>query len=297
MIVVRLKGGLGNQMFQYALGRVLAIKNNTELVFNIEAYNDQILRPFKGGSMAIRSFDLDVFNIYGRIAKKEEIPFIYRMYGKGKLMLIFDAVRRRIFKHKAQELYAQRFNPKMLKLDGESYIDGFFQSPKYWQGYEDIIRKDFTLKNKLSQNILDLALEIKNTDSLCMHVRRGDFVGNKFHEIVGSDYYQKALNILESKTTIGKIFVFSDDIEWCKDNMKFNYPVFFVDDSYLGVKDEGHLYLMSMCKNFIIPNSTFSWWGSWLSENKNKIVICPKEWNRDTNADMGDLIMDDWIRI
>jgi hypothetical protein len=287
---------MGNQMFQYAFGRVLSIKNNTDLLFNIEAYENKSKRPF-APNFAIRDYDLDVFNIKGRVAKNNEIPFMYRMYFKGSLMTLIDAVRRRIFKHKAQELYAQRFNPKMLLLGKNSYIDGFFQSPKYFLGYEDILRKDFKLKNKPDKNIENLYKEISNCDALCIHVRRGDFVGNKEHEIVGMEYYQKALNILESRVPIYRIYIFSDDIDWCKNNMVFKYPTFFVDNSFSGLKGEGHMYLMSACKNFIIPNSTFSWWGVWLSDNKDKQVVAPRVWSKDQNADMGDIILDEWITI
>ncbi len=296
MIVVRLKGGLGNQMFQYALGRILSIKNNTELAFNIEAYEDKSPRMFKS-NFAIRDYDLEVFNIKGRIAKKSEIPLLYRMYGKGKLMVLIDAVRRRVFKHKAQELYTQRFNPYMLSLDKNSYIDGFFQSPKYFIGYEDIIRQDFTLRNQPAPAIQELYQDIMSHESLCIHVRRGDFVGNRDHDVLPPDYYNKAISILEKQVNIGKIFIFSDDIQWCKDNMNFNYPTFFVTEEYCGERGEGHMYLMSAGKNFIIPNSTFSWWGVWLSENKNKKVVAPKIWTKDPNTDMGDLILEDWITI
>lgn len=296
MIVVRLKGGLGNQMFQYALGRILSIKNNTELAFNIEAYEDKSPRMFKS-NFAIRDYDLEVFNIKGRIAKKSEIPLLYRMYGKGKLMVLIDAVRRRVFKHRAQELYTQRFNPYMLSLGKNSYIDGFFQSPKYFIGYEDIIRQDFTLRNQPDTLIQEMYQDIVNHESLCIHVRRGDFVGNRAHDVLQSDYYTNALSILEKQIKIEKIYIFSDDIQWCKDNMNFNYPTCFVTEEYCGARGEGHMYLMSAGKNFIIPNSTFSWWGVWLSTYKDKLVVAPKIWSKDPNIDMGDLILEDWITI
>jgi len=92
-------------------------------------------------------------------------------------------------------------------------------------------------------------------------------------------------------------FVFSDDIEWCKKNIKFSHPTFFVEDEYFGKKGEEYLFLMSACKYFVIPNSTFSWWGAWLSEREEKIVICPKKWFVDESIDTSDLIPNDWTRI
>jgi len=296
MIVLRLKGGLGNQMFQYAFGRVLSIKNKTDLVFNIEAYEDSNKRPFRG-NFAIRTYDLDVFNIKGRVAKKKEIPFLHRMYFKGGIMLLIDAVRRRIFRYKAHELYTQKFNSLHLNLGPNSYIDGFFQSPKYWQGYEDIIREDFTLRVTPNDNIQSLYKKIIEAESLCIHVRRGDFIGNKDHEIVSLDYYVRAMDFIDKRCKVDNIYVFSDDIDWCKDNMKFRHPTVFVGNDYAGQKGEGHIYLISGCKNFIIPNSTFSWWGAWLSANMDKTVIAPKIWSRDPNTDMSDLLLDGWISI
>ncbi len=293
---MRLKGGLGNQMFQYALGRVLSLKNKTELVFNTEAYEDKTERPFTH-NMPARSYDLDVFNTVGRIAKTSEIPWLYRMYGKGNLMLIVDAVRRRIFRHKAQEIYFEKFNPALLTLGPSAYIDGFFQTPKYMIGYEDIIRKDFTLTHAPAQNIKNCAEEISNTNSLCIHVRRGDYVGNAYHEVVNMEYYKKGIEIVSQKTNPETIYVFSDDISWCKEHMKFDLPTVFVDDTYAGIKGEGHMYLMSNCKNFIIANSSFSWWAAWLSNNPDKIVICPKQWFGDVSIDTSDLIPKSWIRI
>lgn len=296
MIVVRLKGGLGNQMFQYALGRVLSIKNNTELLFNIEAYEDKTPRPFKN-AMPVRDLQLDVFTIAGRVAQKSEIPWLYRMYGKGAFMLCIDAVRRRIFRHNAQELSFRPFTPRMLELGSNSYLDGFFQSPKYFEGYELIIRNDFTLKNIPGEAIRVLAEEISKHNSVCVHLRRGDYVGNKAHEVVGMEYYKEGITYLGKNTAIEKIYVFSDDIEWCKNNLIFEFPTTFVGQEYVGHKDEGHMYLMSRCRHFIIANSSFSWWAAWLAECKEKIVVCPKQWFPDGSINTSDLLPEGWIRI
>jgi hypothetical protein len=163
--------------------------------------------------------------------------------------------------------------------------------------FEDILREDFKLKQEPALNIKNLYKEISGCNSLCIHVRRGDFIGNKEHEVVDNDYYKKAMIIMEKEVLIDKIYVFSDDIDWCKENMSFNHPVFFVDNSLSGQKGEGHMYLMSGCKNFIIPNSTFSWWGIWLSSNENKKVVAPKIWSKDPYADVSDIILNEWIKI
>ena len=160
-----------------------------------------------------------------------------------------------------------------------------------------MIRDDFTLKNPPSSNIQVLADEIQNTSSLCMHLRRGDYVGHKVHDVVDLEYYQKGVEYISKRTNIDKIYVFSDDIKWCEQNINFDIPTVFVGEKYAGKKGEGHMYLMSKAKNFIIANSIFSWWGAWLSGHKNKIIVCPKRWFPDASIDTNDLIPKEWIRI
>lgn len=266
MIIVRLKGGMGNQLFQYALGRALALKYNVPLRFNIEAYEDTTKRPFR--SFTQRTYDLDLFNTDGRVAKKNEIPFLYRMYGKGKLALIFDALRRRvlkyIFRQKAQELYFSHFNPEYLSLGASVYLDGYYQSPKYFNHIQDTIRTDLTLRNPLPDHIEKMRQEIAATNALCIFYRRTDFVGNTGYEYVDDSYYKQALRCILDKVAIDRIYVFSDDIEWCKEHVRFDIATVFIDNTYAGDRYSGKLALMVACKHFIIPNSTFAWRAAWL---------------------------------
>lgn len=281
MIVVRLKGGLGNQMFQYALGRVLSVKNNTSLGLDTGFY-DLKLSPK-------RQYDLEVFNIIGKVLDQKEIPFLYRFCHKNKIL---DKIIKCGFKEKSFN-----FDPNILSLGSDSYIDGYWQSPRYFEGFEGEIRKNFTLKHPPAQKIQDLAREIEHINSACVHVRRGDYVGNKNHEVVDNEYYIKGIEYIKNNAPVDKIYVFSDDIEWCKNNLKFEFPAVFVDSGYAGEKGEGHMFLMSKCRNFIIANSSFSWWAAWLSNNKEKIVICPKQWFPDASISAQDLIPKDWVRI
>jgi Glycosyl transferase family 11 len=290
MIIVRLKGGLGNQMFQYALGRVLAIKNNTPLLLDVGFLSD-------GGYVTAREYGLDVFNITGRIAKRSEIFFIYRRYGQGEFSHLVERAKRRFLNIQKQEIHSHKFNPGLLKLGSGTYLDGYFQSPKYFAGYEEAIRKDFILLHSLSGDAWKLFAEIADTESLCLHVRRGDYVGNRHHEVVDENYYEEAINRISEKNKIEKIYIFSDDIEWCRRNLQFSHPVFFVDEKYSGRHGEGHMILMSAGKYFVIPNSTFSWWGAWLSDREGKIVVCPRQWFGDASINSDDLIPTNWIKI
>lgn len=289
MIIVRLKGGLGNQMFQYALGRVLVSKNNTELKLDTSFYNLNLRGVTK------RGYDLDVFNISGEIAHKSDIPFFHRLYN-NKVVISLLWVVRKIFKNKGLEK-SFNFDPSVFDIGKNVYLEGYWQSPKYFNSFEDVIRKDFTLKNPPTKNIQDLAKEISNTKALCIHVRRGDYVGNKSHEVVNNEYYERGVSLVSEKMNIEKIYVFSDDIAWCENNLKFKFPITFVSNEYAGDKGEGHMYLMRKCKSFIIANSSFSWWAAWLSYDKEKIVVCPEQWFPDASINTSDLIPKEWIRI
>jgi hypothetical protein len=291
MIIVKLKGGMGNQMFQYAIGRALSIKNNTKLGLDLAYLLDKTPRS----NFTFRNYDLDIFNIHAEIIPQTKINFINKTF-KGKLGVYFDFLKRKFIKSLGIEK-SFNFDSSILGLKGDVYLDGYWQSPKYFEMIEDVIREDFTLKYGLPLSTKNLIEVIEKENSVCIHVRRGDYVGNKFHEIVGKEYYNNGIDLISKKIKIDKIYVFSDDIKWCEENMKFEFPVMFVGEEYAGEKAEGHLMLMKSCKNFIIPNSSFSWWAAWLSNYKDKIVIVPKQWFGNGSINSDDLIPKEWIRI
>ena len=289
MIIVRLKGGLGNQMFQYSLGRVLSLRHNTELKLDISFYDLNLKNVTK------RDFDLNVFNIGGEIARKSDIPLLLRVYN-NKIIIDLISMVRRIIKSRGQEK-SFSFDSSIFRAGKDVYLEGYWQSPKYFKEYEDVIRKDFSLKNTPTQNIQNLAKEISSTEALSIHVRRGDYVGNPNHEVVTEDYYEKCIKEVSKTKRIEKIYVFSDDVDWCKNNLSFSFPTMFVENEYAGTKGEGHMFLMSLCKYLVITNSSFSWWAAWLCAFKDKIVICPKKWFPDESIDTSDLIPKEWIRL
>ncbi len=299
MIITKIEGGMGNQMFQYAIGRAISIKNNTELGLYLDFLLDRNFKP----DFTFRNYSLDVFNIEAKIVDRSKVPFIYRHYNKGILSYIvriinFILIKILRIKMEGKEKNSN-FDSTVLLAHGNSYIEGYWQSEKYFSDISEIIRKDFTLKNNIPINIKNLIEIIKKENSLCIHVRRGDYVGNINHEIVGREYYNEGIENIKSLTKIDKIYLFSDDINWCKENMKFEFPTMFVGDEYAGENAEWHHILMRSCKNFIIPNSTFSWWAAWLSDSKDKIVIAPKQWfpNGSLHIDNIDIIPDSWIKI
>ena len=295
MIIVQLQGGMGNQMFEYALGRALSLKYKVPLGLDLSYLLDRTPRP-KSMKFTFRDYDLDVFNVQAEIVPQSKIPFTYRRFLKGKSGLYLYILRKKFFKGKGTEKKFN-FDESVFSLGARAYLKGYWQSPKYFDNIADTIRKDFTLKNLPKEEIQNLYKEMASENSLCIHVRRTDFIGNSLHQVVKNNYYERGIDYLKKTEKIEKIYVFSDDIAWCKDNMKLGFPTVFIGPEYSGQKAEGNLFLMSACKYFIIPNSTFSWWGAWLSARDGKKVIVPQKWFDNPSINTTDIIPEEWIKI
>lgn len=284
MIIVKLTFGLGNNLFQYSLGRRLALERNTELLFDISEQN-------KGRQNYLLSY-LSHFNTVGTVATKKQII-------KTKLLNRFYFLNK---KYKNSVYYEQGhgFNPAVVNAPENAYFAGYWQSEKYFKNVEDVIRSDFTLKEPQDKKYQDILSQIKNSNSVSVHIRRGDYLWPKNMAIFTTcspDYYYEAEKLISEKVSSPKLFIFSDDIEWVKQNMHFNLPTIFVTDGDLFEKDYQELMLMAACKHNIVANSTFSWWGAWLNDSLEKIVISPKQWfNLATMSDK-DLIPTAWIKI
>ncbi|MSU54266.1 MAG: alpha-1,2-fucosyltransferase [Candidatus Staskawiczbacteria bacterium] len=295
MIIVRLSGGMGNQMFQYAIGRKLALQYGVELKLDTSFLLDRTPRLTKRNSI-FRDYDLDVFNISAQIARRSEIPPMFRMYFSGKTRLILDFIRRRFIFNPGKEKFSS-FDGRIFSVGPQAYLEGYWQSPKYFADIEGIIKKDFTLKAPLSHKAQVLFEQIQSHNSVCINVRRGDFVNSSFHRTFGQDYYQKGVNKIKESSPIDKIYIFSDDIEWCRNNLSFPFPCMIVGHEYAGSKFEEYLFLMSACKYFVIPNSSFAWWAAWFCDNKTKQVITPRQWSQDQSVNKNDIVPKEWITI
>lgn len=270
MIISKLLGGLGNQMFEYAIGKNLSIKYNTELKLDNRELLDRSHKNF-----IFRNYDLDIFKIDVEVGNFHSTNIIKEPYF--------------------------HFNKNVLNiLNGLSnldiYLDGFWQSYKYFQDIEDIIRKDFEFKNEILEISKELMHMIENTDSVMINIRRTDYLNTNFHGVMGNEFIMKGIEIIKSKFENLHYFVFSDDIEWCVNNIHID-NLTIVDHSHKGYKFDNYLNLMIRCKHFIVPNSTFAWWAAWLNQNKNRMVIAPKKWFTNENINTNDLIPQDWIRI
>lgn len=290
MIITKLIGGLGNQMFQYAAGRRASYKNNTELKLDITGYDNQ-------AGITPRKYELDIFNINGKIADSNDINK-FRNNKRG-LQKILTGIYKLIFKKSYFNENGFQFNLKMLQIGDNSYLEGYWVSEKYFEDIRDIIYKEFTFKKKPNEKNKIIINKIFNTSSISLHLRRGDYVTdqktNQFHGVCDIDYYYKAIKYMGSKIKNPHFFIFSDDMHWVRKNLKIMAPADYIDWN-TGNESYEDMRLMSFCKHNIVANSTFSWWGAWLNQNPEKIVIAPKKWFANISINTKDVIPIYWTR-
>jgi len=292
MIITRIIGGLGNQMFQLAFAEMLRKINNTTLFLDTSAF----------AKYEDRQYDLDCFEInYPFVSKMQLLRFQDEVAGrKDTLLKAITKVSYKkglILKEGQTEMF--QFQPSILKkYNQDVFLKGYWQSYKYFTDYEEDIRKLFTFKQKLVTQNSSLLQTIKSQPTISLHVRRGDYIANKtvqqFHGNCSLDYYQNAIQYMAERVSEPNFLIFSDDITWCKDHLKTGFSQTFVTE---GNADWEDMYLMSLCQHHIIANSSFSWWGAWLNPSPDKIVIAPKKWLAGRELDGGDLLPKKWIKL
>jgi hypothetical protein len=274
---VKLDGGLGNQMFQYAAGRRLALKHGVPLELDLSW-----LKTTERAGWG-RSYQLDCFNIQARKRSNISISKIRRLFHKQITIQERD----------------RRFNASVLDAPDDSYLIGYWQCETYFKDVEGAIRRDFTFSHLPEKRNKELMKKISNCNSVSLHFRRSDYVDvkgtNQFFGVPSLDkYYYPAVKFISERVSSPHFFVFSDDPAWGKQNLTIESPTTFVDHNppQRGFED---LRLISNCKHHIIANSSFSWWGAWLNPNREKIVIAPSKWCQD--PDQNKIILPDWITI
>lgn len=294
MIIVNLMGGLGNQMFQYAFGKSLSLRLNKKLIvdkrFLLENTNNPDVTP--------RDFELSVFSI------TDVITVYDHGFGLGKafpyrLNKLIDPI---IEKLKSQIVFTDNdaLDTILKTKSSKIILSGYFQKETYFINEENNIRNSFVFKNELSGDNLVIKNKIANSNSVSLHVRRGDYVSSQktgaYHGVCSLEYYTEAIQTLTALFQDLHFFVFSDDIEWCKVNLNIPGEVTFISNNK-GANSYIDMQLMSLCKHNIIANSSFSWWGAWLNRSKNKVVIAPKKWFTDSSIDIKDLYPKNWLTL
>ena len=280
MIIVRIFAGLGNQMFQYDLYRALQVKG-------IETKLD--LREFRYYQHHF-GYELNrIFNIKESIATDRECNLLSNYDDDLLTRVIRKLIYRGFRRNKKTHLYDPQ-NQILNVFDMDNvYLDGYWQSEYYFNDIKDLLRDEFTFKLEMNNENKNIISQINNTNSVSIHVRRGDYLQTPlFNGACTLEYYRNALDYMDNNIQEPWYFIFSDDIEWCKNNIKHPRSVYVdINRDYQSFND---MRLMSICKHNIIANSSFSWWSSWLIQNKQKIVICPKKWVNDgTTNFLGDI--------
>jgi Glycosyl transferase family 11. len=294
MVIVKLSGGLGNQLFQYAFGRSLAIKNETELKLDVRGYD------FFSADTTPRRFALAPFNIGAGIASRAEIGRVIGIPQNDLGRMFSRFLMRHGWYHNPRHLRALDLNlhENFLDLPGNIYLEGQFQSEKYFIKNSEVIRNAFSLKPEFAEILQSpIADEIKNSNSVFIHFRdyANDVSALGSHGNSREEYFSAAIKIIKEKIANPTFFVFSENLDWCRKNFPSDANLVFVEAH----RDYEDLILMSQCRHAIISNSSFSWWAAWLIANPDKIVIAPQRWFSEEKfeAQTENLVPKGWIRI
>jgi hypothetical protein len=291
-VYTSLSGGLGNQMFQYAAGRALALRRNSRLRLDISAFASYDLH---------RAFELQrIFACPAEIASASDVE---QLLGWQSLPVFRRLMAHPTFASLRRDAFAVEphfhYWPGINKVPQDCYLFGYWQSEKYFLDQAPTIRADFAFSTPMSSKNKKIADTMAHGNAVSLHVRRGDFANNPhthaIHGLCTPDYYRAAIRYMAEQIENPLFFIFSDDMNWVKDQLKPDFPCQYVEHN-IGAESYNDLRLMSLCRHHIIANSSFSWWGAWLAANPSKIVIAPKQWFQNARHDTSDLIPDRWIR-
>lgn len=286
-VVVGLSGGLGNQIFQYAAGRALSLRLGAPLKLDTSWFTGQ----------KNRTFALDPFAIAGETCTSRSLtPHWFKPFeSKVSRRLFTSRMGAKIFREPHFH-----FSASFEDISSPIFLEGYWQSPRYFQEATAHIQNDLEILGTVPSPCQAMLEAIQSSQSICMHVRRGDYVSSaitaKTHGTCSQDYYIQGITSLIKDMVSPRCFVFSDDPEWVRENVTLPCSMTVVD---INSGDEAHwdLFLMSACDHFLIANSSLSWWGAWLGRNINKRVIAPRNWFLDSDKDTRDLIPQKWERI
>lgn len=291
MVITALLGGLGNQMFQYAVGRALADRLGVDLKLDLSGVKTDPLRAYA----------LQPYPIRASMATAREIAVLRHPF-EPWCAKWWRRLRRIPAVPPASYITGPdcRYDPAFESYPDNVYLTGYWQSEKYFVAVADAIRRDLTPQSPLDSRNAELAERLANSVSVGLHVRRGDYITNpqadSCHGVCPTEYYAAAVRLIEERVSGTEFYAFSDDPEWVRDNLRLprHLEVLAVNPPEAAHLD---LYLMSCCRHQIIANSTFSWWAAWLNPRPDKIVVAPQSWFQDPSIDTSDLVPSAWIRL
>jgi len=287
-VVVKLKGGMGNQMFQYAFGKALAHtaaeKGVTiDLSFDILGYTDPNTKDTR------RPYMLDLLNTEATIADDSLALTARNPYGIASKVL-------RRSKEVLGMANTVAYKPELLEPPYQPYYEGYWQSEQYFLPIAEQLRQEFTLKQPLGDaEKAAHELVIADDNAVSIFYRRTDYVGHSKFDIGEQAYQKRAIEKIAELVPNFKLYVMSDDINWVKENADLPANSVFVSSK--AIPPEKEMMIAAACRHHIIPNSTFAWWGAWLNNNPEQIVITPSEWARNDNGRHKDVVPDRWLRV
>ncbi len=291
MIYLYLSGGLGNQMFQYAFARSLQEQTGQEITLCLNHFKNQNVNAY-----SLNCFDLDK---KCRILESESFHYFAAKI-RRRLHSLFNKGNKNntvVLKRSIVNFGSAFEDVSNYKFSSNIVVDGHYQSEKWFANCKEIIKNEFSFNSKPTKKNNDISEKIKATNSVCLHIRRGDYLTPRWQHlnVCGYDYFKRSMEYISKNVDNPVFYVFSDnheEIEWIKENYDFSgYNLEYVD---LDNTDYEELYLMHCCKHFIISNSTFSWWAQYLSESQNKIVCAPSVWNKRKGIDCENIYLDKW---
>lgn len=284
MIVVALNGGVGNQLFQYAAARALALRLGVPLGLDRRWYEGH----------KHRSYALDRFAVSAAPVDPGLLPF---RDGKilGRLLSGLGG-RLRVFRERGLA-----FDPAVLALPDGTYLRGVFQSEAYFADQEAALRSDLAFADPPDAANRATLAAIAAGLAVSLHVRRGDYAADpkiaSVHGSVGLDYYRRAVELVAARAGGDPlVFAFSDEPAWAAENLRLGFPMRIVDHNAGGAATED-LRLMAACRHHVLANSSFSWWGAWLNPSPDKIVVAPTPWFRDAALDASTIVPERWLRL
>jgi hypothetical protein len=302
MIIIRLKGGFGNNLFQYAAARALADRIDDEVKLDIEFFKNESLKDI---------YRLNYLNIKENIATPEEIIKLSNTKTNGIIERIIkktkfpSAYKKRT--HFIEKNHGFSFDKRIFKIKSNVYLDGWFSNENYFKDIREILIKEFEMKNELRDESKKILKKILNTNAVSVHIRRGAFAVNDYFGVLPEDYYYRAVDYIKSKLYKPHFYIFSDDTDWVREHLKIegDCTIIFLNSSKASFHhtqyDYEDLTLMKNCKHNIIAFSTFSWWGAWLNQTPDKIVIAPIKALNNIKAQKyyqrGNFIPNYWIKL
>lgn len=284
MVIVKIWGGLGNQLFQYSFGKYLAQVLGTQVKYDVQTTNSL-------SSFTQRDFVLSAFNASIDIATKAEVD-VKRYFHNIHLARIERKLAQQlpfIFpKHLVEKNIP--LPPEKLLLRDNCYYEGYWQSYKYLLPVQELLKMELTLQKPLRPLAKNMLNKIGSSLSAAIHIRRGDYLAHPHFINCTAAYYREAIAYLKQENDGIQFYLFSDDIQWCREN--FTGPEFTFIEGNSNYED---LWLMSCCKHQVIANSTFSWWAAWLNSNPGKKIVAPAMWHTKKNHRESSLLPPEWV--